>query len=315
MNKYVKWFLIALAIFAVLSIVGCAKSALEEKTQVNTVKGGYGVAESRALIAPSAMPPIDYVDMEHYDGFDDSAMYRKYYPEYEEHYGSGEDVDVELQIIRTADMRLEVEDYFLASQKVEAFAKKYNGYVSNSNARADHNNKHSGTVTMRVPDIHFDAVVAELSLLGVIKSKNVHGQDVTEEYIDLQARIENSERHEERLASMFDNATNVNEMMNIERELNRVREQIERNEGRLRYLSNKVAMSTITVHLYEPTPVVKEWGVWNSIKKSFNYSLATLRWMIEFIGVIFPLAVVGVLIWLLVRWRLRKSRKTSGRKR
>lgn len=305
MNKYIKWTLIALAIFMVLSAAGCAKAALDSEDQTTQSTGNSGSGYAKSMIA--AMPPVE-VGME-YDGFAEPAIYRNYYPDYDDHYGSGEDMEVELKIIRTANMRLEVDDYFMASQKVEAYAKKYSGYVSNSDVRADHNNKHSGTVTIRVPEIHFDAVMAELSLLGEVKSKTQSGNDVTEEYIDLQARIANAEAHEERIVKMYDNATDVDEMMMIERELSRVREQIERNEGRLRYLSNKVSMSTVTVYMYEPMPVVKEWGVWDSIKQSLNYSLATLRWMIEFIGVILPLAVFGAIVWLLIRWARRRNRR------
>jgi hypothetical protein len=316
MNKYLKWMLIAFAIFAVLFAAGCAKTAFEEGEQSSKV------VTSRPVLVEEPMPfdvGVDYVDVEYAEGYAEPAIYRKdygdeYYEPYEPPYGSGEDVDVELKIIRTANMRIEVEDFFIASYKVETYAKKYGGYVSNSDARADHNNKHSGTVTIRVPEIHFDAVIAELSLLGEIKSKNTGGNDVTEEYVDLKSRVGNYEVHEERLLQMYDNATNVNEMMQIENQLTRVRENIERMEGRLRYFDNKVDMSTISVYLYEPTPVVKEWGIWKSIKRALNHSLATLRWMIEFLGIILPLLVAGMLVWLIVRL-VRRGKKVSLRKR
>jgi len=298
MNKYMKWTLIALAIFAVLFAVGCAKTAVEnneELTRTLSVKSS-GMAKPMMMQTDVAVESISMEPMppRYYDGGN---------------FGSGEEVDTETKIIRTAYMSVEVEDYFLASQKVEAFAKKYGGYVSSSDANADFNDKHSGTVTIRVPELHFDAAIAEITMLGELKSKNVNGNDVTEEYIDLQSRINNSKAHEKRLVAMYANATNVNDMMYIEQELSRVRGEVESMEGRLRYMSNRVEMSTITVNLYEEQPAVKEWGVWSSIKKSLNNSLATLRWMIELIGWLLPLLVVGTLIGLLVRWRMRKVRK------
>ena len=108
---------------------------------------------------------------------------------------------------------------------------------------------------------------------------------------------------------MYDEADDVNEMMQIERELSRVREQIERNKGRLRYLSNRVEMSTITVNMYEPMPVVKEWGVWKSIKNALNHMIKTLRFLIELLGFLIPLAIFVLLIALLVRWTVRRTRK------
>ncbi len=309
MNKYLKWTTIIFAILAILLTAGCAKSVLEGAEQPyrnSFTSGSSGVVQSR--------PVETAVQMEiAHDSKMIEPMPPGYYPHPEDHYGSGEDIEAELKIIRTANMQLEVEDHLIASQKAEAFAKKYNGYISNSNTRADQNNKHSGTVTIRIPDMHFDAAIAELTLLGEVKSKNVNGQDVTEEYIDLESRIKNAEKHEERLVQMFRNATDVDEMMQIERELNRVREQIERNEGKLRYLENKVSLSTVTVHMYEPQPAVKEWGVWKSVKRSLNHSLATLRWMIELIGWLLPLIVTGLLIGLITRWRVKRKKRRTKR--
>jgi len=310
MNKYAKWTLSVLLILAVVFAAGCAKNAMQDDIDLEGeyIESGRGVMTSGAKMAM----PVEY-EVAHDEAMLIEPMPPEYYPYPDGHYGDGDDVDASLKIIRSADMRLEVDDYFLASQKVEAFAKKYNGYVSSSNAHADYNDKHSGTVTIRIPDMHFDAVIAELSMLGEIKSKNVHGQDVTEEYIDLQSRIKNSEAHEEQLVKMFGNATDVKEMMQVERELNRVREEIERNKGRLRYLENRVDYSTISVYMYEEQPVVKEWGVLTSIKNALNNSLATLRWMIELFGWLLPLVMVGVIVGLLVKLLRRGKRVVRKR--
>lgn len=290
----------------VLFAAGCAKSAMQKNAYFGYEEPGRAYAQTTGVMNSKMAMPVEYELT--YDKAMIEPMPPRYYPD-DRHYGSGDDVEYSLKIIRNADMRLEVSDYFLASQKVEAFAKKYNGYVSNSNAQADFNNKHRGTVTIRIPDMHFDAVIAELSMLGEIQSKNINGQDVTEEYIDIQSRIKNDEAHEERLVEMFGNATDVNEMMQVERELNRVREQIERNEGRLRYLENRVDFSTISVYMYEQQPVVKEWGVWKSVKNALNNSLDTLRVMIELIGWLLPLIIVGAIVGLLIKLTGRGKRK------
>jgi hypothetical protein len=303
MNGFLKWTLVVALIFAALFAVGCAKTAMEDSDEGSST-GRMKMIAAEPMIA-RAMPAMD---MDY--AVETIAVPPMYREEYNDggHYGSGENIQVETKIIRNAYMSIEVEDFFLASQKAEAYAKKYGGYVSNSDAAADMNNKHSGTITIRVPELHFDAAIAELTLLGDVKSKNTNGNDVTEEYIDLESRISSSKAHEERLVTMYKNATNVKEMMNIENELSRVRSEIESMQGRLRYMESKVELSTITVHLYEEAPAVKEWGVWQSMKKALNNSLATLRWMIELIGWLLPLIAVGAGIALLVRWRIRKSR-------
>lgn len=313
MNKYIKWTLIAFLVFAVLFAVGCTKSIIEEKK-------GYS-SGSQGMTVPSAVRTVsvDYDTAIAYDeSYAEPAMYAKGMPQYyddygKSHYGDGKDVDSTTQIIRTASMGIEVDDYFLAEQKVEAYTKKYNGFVSNSYANT-YNNVKSGSVTIRVPEMHFDAVMAELTLLGDVTSKNLNGQDVTEQYIDMQARINSTKTQESRLLELYKNATKVNEMMQIETQLNSVRSNIERMEGQMRYLNNRVAMSSITVTLSEPQPVVREWGIWKSFKNALNHSLSTLRWMIELIGWLLPLAAVGVLIGLLIRL-LRRNRSTGLRKR
>ena len=303
MNGFLKWTLVIALIFTAIFAVGCAKTVMEDSDEGFNTRS-MKIIETKPMIA-QAMPAMeaDYA----VETIAVPPMYREEYYD-GGHYGSGDDIQIETKIIRNAYMSIEIEDYFLASQKVEAYAKKYGGYVSNSDASADMNSKHSGTMTIRVPELHFDAVMAELTLLGDVKSKNTNGNDVTEEYIDLESRISSSKAHEERLTAMYKNATNVKEMMNIENELLRVRTDIESMQGRLRYMDNRVEMSTITVHLYEETPAVKEWGIWQSFKRALNNSLATLRWMIELIGWLLPLIVVGAGIALLVRWRIRKSR-------
>ena len=137
------WSLIALAIFFVFIVVGCAKNALEDEPMIDGGMGGNYIA-TKQMIAPAAP-----VEMAYDESYVDSTGHRGYYPEYEQHYGSGEDIEVELKIIRMASIGIEVEDYFLASQKVEAYASKYGGYVSNSNARSDQKNRRSGQVTIK----------------------------------------------------------------------------------------------------------------------------------------------------------------------
>ncbi len=312
MNKKIKWVLIAVLIFTVVFAIGCAKVTLEDEHTKQSRIYSTGVSGNiEPMMAKMAVEAIDYAVED--SMYDRGAPSYEMIPPHERHYGSGEDIEIETKIIKNANLRIEVEDYFLSSQKTEAYAKKYGGYVSNSQTHSDHVNEHSGTIVIRVPELHFDAVMAELSLLGEIKSKSTSGDDVTEEYIDLQSRINNSQAHEERLVAMYDEAENVHEMMTVERELSRVRGDIERMEGRLRYMDSKVKMSTVTVYLYEPRPVVKQWGIWTSLKNALNHSLATLRWMIELIGWLMPLIVTGAIIGLVVKLVRRRRSKLKRR--
>jgi predicted nuclease with TOPRIM domain len=84
--------------------------------------------------------------------------------------------------------------------------------------------------------------------------KNIKSEDVTEQYIDLKARLENAQREEKILLDFLNKATNVKDMLEIEKELSRIREQIEYYTGQLKYLESRIDYSTITIELSEPRP-------------------------------------------------------------
>jgi hypothetical protein len=311
MNKYMKWTIVAVLIFTVLFAIGCARSVLEGDETVAVLEKS-AVSGTAMQVADNSYATGDYVSSEYASS--EPSMYRNY-PYYEEHYGSGDDVDVELMIIKNANMNIQVADFFLASQKIEAFASKYSGYVSNSNLNSDSNNRQSGTITIRVPEIYYDAVVAELNLLGNVESKRASGEDVTEQYIDLESRKNNLEQYERRLVSMYKEADTFDELKWIESELSRVRVEIERVKGRERYIDNKAEMSTITVYIYEKKAIVEQWGVWTAMKNALNHSISTLKWMIEVAGWLLPLMLAGWLAWSIVRCirgREQMLRKRTG---
>jgi len=294
MNKQTKSLFIIFVMILSLFLIGCSKSEVDEQT----------VSAPRAYMTKSlAMPAAEYAS----GGADYSPESANY--AYDTDAARDDGSSTETKIIKNAYLNIEVEDFSVASQKAESLAKKYNGYLSNSQAQTDKNDKHSGTLTIRVADDFYDAIIAELSTLGEVKSKNQNSDDVTEEFIDLEARLNNSRAHEKRLLEMFEDAKNVNEMLQVERELSRVRESIETMQGKLNYLKNRVSMSTITVYLYEEMPVVQEWGIWQSIKDSLNNMLGTFRWLIELIGFLLPLTIFGGAIWMLIRWVRRRKKK------
>lgn len=112
------------------------------------------------------------------------------------------------------------------------------------------------SIVLRVPAEKLDALLTRLSELGEVLSRNVHGQDVTERFFDLKIRLDNAEKVRKRLLALLEKATNVKESVAVERELGRVTEQIERFKGQLKFLSNRIAYSTITLRVHKRTP----WG-------------------------------------------------------
>ncbi len=116
----------------------------------------------------------------------------------------------------------------------------------------------SDSITLRVPAKQFFPVMEKLLALGQVLNKNIQAQDVTDEYVDLQLRLKNAEALRERFEAILAKAQTVKDTLEIERELNRVREEIERIKGKLAVLEKRIAMSTITVSFVKATAAVVE---------------------------------------------------------
>jgi predicted nuclease with TOPRIM domain len=112
----------------------------------------------------------------------------------------------------------------------------------------------TGYITIRVSQKNFYLAIERIERLGEVKNNNIKSEDVTEQYIDLKARLENAQREEKILLDFLNKAMNVKDMLEIEKELSRIREQIEYYTGQLKYLESRIDYSTITIELSEPRP-------------------------------------------------------------
>jgi uncharacterized protein YxeA len=214
---------------------------------------------------------------------------------------------VDRQVIKTAYLSIEVDDFQEAAKDVEGITAKAGGYVLSSNSYVTDTGHRRGSVTIRVPETGFLSVIEELEAIGEVKSKSATGQDVTEEYIDLEARLKNYEKQEARLLEILSKAEKVEDILKVEEQLGRVRGEIERLTGRLRYLNERIEMATITVELYEPEPITQSWGLRNALKLAVAGFITTVNAIIVFIGYALPLAAIGVAVLFLYRRRKIKA--------
>src|SRR5207253_8976349 len=110
---------------------------------------------------------------------------------------------------------------------------------------------------IKSPGAKYDQAVGSLSSIGKVETVNSQAEDVGEEFVDVTARVTNARRLEERLITLLSTRTGkLDDVLHVERELARVREEIERYEGRLRFLRSRVSLSTLTVTLHEPYPTL-----------------------------------------------------------
>jgi hypothetical protein len=173
----------------------------------------------------------------------------------------------------------------------------------------------TANVTLRVPAEKLDALETAISKLGVVLTRSSNANDVTEQAIDMEARLKNLRAGETRLRAFLDRTSKVSELLEVERELARVRGEIEAMDAQLTFLKRQAARSTLSVTLTEPGPVVQPagttWGVREAVTRGIQ-AAATL--ITSLITVSIPLAVVAILIGILA-WPIRLIRRTRRARR
>ncbi len=214
----------------------------------------------------------------------------------------------EQKIIQRASLSIEVADFQTSSDALSQIVERADGFISDSYTYVTDTDRKRGEITIRVPSDRFLAVLADLETLGVVTSQHISGEDVTEEYIDLQARLNNSERQEQRLLEILELAETVEEILEVERELERVRGEIEQMTGRITYLENRIELATISVSLYEPEPITQNWGIRDALRAAFGGFVAVIRGLIIAVGYALPILTLLGLGWIIRSVVVRRKR-------
>ena len=169
------------------------------------------------------------------------------------------------RLVYTATVELRVESYDRTRSELTAAARERGGFVSNANERrhtARGGNFTTGTVTYRVPADEFDAFLATVNDSGTVVSAQQNVEDVTDEVVDLEARLQTLRAERDRLRELYQQANDTDEVLAVERRLSDVQTEIERAEARLASLERRVALSTVTVEIREPRPGAPPEGAW-----------------------------------------------------
>lgn len=207
------------------------------------------------------------------------------------------------QIIYVAELTLVVEDFSRTAKELPALVKKVGGYLSDVSIDRSSGQQRAGRWVARVPVDRFDGFLDELSKLGIPESRHQTAQDVTEEYVDLEARIKNSKRLEDRILKLIDERTgNIKDVTDAEQQLSRVREEIERMEGHLRYLANRAALTTVTInareeHDYKPPELP---GFTTRVASSWTTSFVSLQDFGESFFVSAVYAAPWIVLWAII---------------
>jgi hypothetical protein len=174
--------------------------------------------------------------------------------------GDGPAVQVRRAVVRTGHVRLRVEEYDAARTTLTAEMGALGGFVSDSSQEVHRRGNRTwttGTVTYRVPSGNFSAAVARAKAAGEVRSSETSSEDVSDQLVDLEARLSNLRAQRERLRALYRNASDTGDVLEVEQRLSEVQGRIERLEAQKRSLERQVALSTLTVDLAEPEPDVE----------------------------------------------------------
>lgn len=217
------------------------------------------------------------------------------------------------RVIRTASVSLEVNDLEETASHLTQIAEAAGGFVADSST-TQVGSLPEGMFVLRIPAPHFADVLSQVVGLGRVQQRRLGGQDVTEESIDLQARIRNLERYEQRLLTFVDRAVKISDVLAVEQELARVRGEIEMLTGRARYLDRQVELATIQVTAHEKTKSTSFWNLDETMTRVRNAFLTTVRQILRAaeaiivaLSALVPVVVLATIGWLVVR-RMRIAR-------
>jgi hypothetical protein len=308
------WFIAGLLISAV-SLIGCSrgleapKQAQDQQTsgRPTSVGSGDGVAQENPPNDSSKLPTAN--EISYVSGEDTTGQSRR---GPEEH----RTPTVERKIIYNTTVDVVVGDFAKAEEEINNLIKTHKGYVAESDTNGSPGERRSGRWRVRIPTDEYDAFVSALSRIGELQRKKQDSQDVTDEYFDLESRIKNKQTEERSVVQLLEKTVGrMDEILTVRRELSRVREEIERMQGRRQLLGNLTAYTNISITCQEHSRFVDPAGAsfGNRIERTFGASWSTLVAFGEtialFLAAVVPwlpvVALLGLAIWMTIRRQQR----------
>jgi len=282
--------------FGLMIALGGAGQVTGNKVSVQSGAGSIGMYQA---IAPSSAPGAMFK----------SEMVRDSVATREANLSPSSVIQpIDKKIIKTGSLSLKVEKAETVAESIANIAKLHKGEVASSNFYESARGVKSGAITVRVPYNNFDAAFNEIKKVATqFVSEASNAQDITEQYIDLQARLKNKQAEEISFTALLNRAGKLEEIISVTRELARVRGEIEQLQGQIRYLNSQTDMSTITANLTEDVAIAsasQDWRPWQVVKTSVKRLLTAgqnfVDGLIMFLVVVLPMLIIyGLVIWLL----------------
>ncbi len=221
-------------------------------------------------------------------------------------------VSLNPMLVRTGQAVVQVDSLDQGIARVRALATRVGAVVGNTTISAGTEETRRAQMELRIPSINFDRAVAGLDPIGKVQSVNVTAEDVGEEYTDVSSRVANARRLEARLLDLLETRSGrLEEVLNLEREVARVREEIERAEGRMRYLRTRSSVSLLTITLNEPQTAIGgppgDRPIRDAFVTAWRSFVRLVAGLIASLGVLIPLAIMALAGWRFFRWVSRRE--------
>ena len=304
MRRMIPSWMMVLGAVSLLSLSGCG-SSVSTDTQMAMPEAAMGFAEEGDLQESAEIANAEFDDESGSDmpGSSDAAL------------------ETNRQLIYVADVRLVVEDFSAleGKQGVSQLIEKYGGHAADMSIDRNQGRARSGQWRARIPVKNYRAFLEDLKELGVPEHFRETTEDVTAQYVDLDARIRNKKQLETRILELLGRTVGkVSDLIEVERAVGRVRDEIERMESMFRSLKSRIQMTTVTINAreergYEPpqapsfgSRISKAWsdsiyGLGEGLKNLLIGLVSVIPWLVLWVP------AGGVLWWLWRRWRRRRS--------
>jgi hypothetical protein len=215
------------------------------------------------------------------------------------------------QVIRQAQLALSVKSGEFDSKlaAVRALVQLEQGYIAGTDAQASPANPNeqirSGVISFMIPAAKFDDAIDQLSRLGKVQNEHISGNDVSAQYVDLQARLGNLEAQRNAMLALLGRANTVSDIIAVQNQLGQITMQIEQIKGQISYIDHNTAFSSVSVSITEAgapaqTRSVDSWGFASALSDAAHNFVTTINYIVTGLGAIGPILVLlgfGYLLW------------------
>ena len=308
--------IVVMALLLLMIISGCSSSTedIQTDSSVRELNNQSGIEEGNAKSAEIAKDDVVQTENHAEQVTDDGAKKQTTMK-------SSKD---DRMVVYTANLSILVKSYQDTLDLIQQRLSSLNGYIVESNSyAAGEGNALEGTITVRIPQNKFASFLQSVEKGSTkIVNRSISGQDVTEEYVDLESRLKSKQVVEKRLLEFMEKAEKTEDLLKVSTNLAAVQEEIEQLKGKMNYINNKVDLATVTMHVMEdkvnvPALENENLNTWEKTKKQFmgsvNFLLHACSTLIIFlVGSLPVLIVLGVGLFILIYFLRKRNKRNQG---